>query len=317
MSGQEASPPTLAARLLGWVRLLRLSNAPTAIADVWAGFAVVSGELTPTPALVLATVASLGFYHGGMALNDANDAERDAVDRRERPIPQGLVRRRDAYGVWCALAGVGVAASIAVSWLLGEPQCVLVAATLGFCVRGYNVSAVKRSALGPIVMGACRLANVSLGVAAAGSSEAVPMLRAWQGVSAGVLLYVAGVTVFARDEANASKRDGLALGLAVASIGLAWFAFAPIALQPAGVAAGTGGWWMLWVATATFALRGMVAALLQPTPARIGRGVGIAIQGIIVIDATLATLYAGPAAGLAILALLPVTMLLSLWVPQT
>lgn len=76
-------------------------------------------------------------------------------------------------------------------------------------------------------------------------------------------------------------------------------------------------WAIGWSTAGLFATRGMVAAILQPTPRNIGRGVGIAIQGLVVIDAVLATFYAGPVAGLAILALLPVTMLLSRWIPQT
>lgn len=321
MSGTDALPPsvassTLATRLFGWVRLLRLSNAPTALADVWAGYAVVSGDLSPTPALVLASLASLGFYHGGMALNDACDADRDATQGRGRPIAQALISRRAASEL-AALLLVGGLFAACQTELFGHAWTEPFAFLLFAAVVLYNQPAVKASAAGPVVMGGCRACNLLLGAGAAyptaeAGDEAIPY-----GIAAGLLVYVLGVTTFARDEAVASgQRRNLWIGIAFSAAGLLWLAVESLGGDSA---PGERGWQpvLFWLVTAAFALRGMAAALLQPTPARVGRGIGIAIQGIIVIDATLATLYAGPVAGLAILALLPVTMLLSLWIPQT
>ena len=49
------------------------------------------------------------FYTGGMFLNDAFDAEFDAAQRPERPIPSGEISGREVFGyAYCMMAG-GVA----------------------------------------------------------------------------------------------------------------------------------------------------------------------------------------------------------------
>ena len=70
-----------------WGRLLRLSLAPTAIADVVCG-GVLSGSAGHAGLDIFRLVlASLCIYHGGMALNDWADREEDARVRPDRPLP--------------------------------------------------------------------------------------------------------------------------------------------------------------------------------------------------------------------------------------
>ena len=307
--------PTLVDKALAYARLLRLSNGPTAVADVWMGYAVAAGELTPASPIVLMTFASLGFYHGGMALNDAMDAERDAVDQRGRPIELGHLKESMAFSVATALLFGG--ASLA--FVSAGAQSLVIAVPLLAAIAAYN-SRYKRTAIGPLLMGLCRFLNVQLGAFAAVAAKvdcSLPPKPRWTpvdltlGFYAAVVIgvYIAGVTWFARDEATESKRVWLASATLVAAAALVLAAVATPYSEPARP--------FTWAIVALIATRGMVAAILQPTPKNIGRGVGIAIQGLVVIDATLAALYAGPVAGLAILALLPVTMLLARWIPQT
>ena len=68
------SVPSVVKTLYAYARLLRISNAPTALADVWMGYAVANGRLEPTRELLLLSLASLCLYHAGMALNDLHDA---------------------------------------------------------------------------------------------------------------------------------------------------------------------------------------------------------------------------------------------------
>ena len=86
-------------KFAAYAKLLRLSNAPTAVADVWMGYAVATGRLEPTLPLALMTAASLCLYHGGMALNDAIDADRDEIENRRRPISEGHISRNRAYQI--------------------------------------------------------------------------------------------------------------------------------------------------------------------------------------------------------------------------
>lgn len=298
-------------KLLAWVRLARLSNAPTAIADVIMGAAVARGLWFADGTTALLAMASLCLYHGGMVLNDAVDAEVDADQDRGRPIASGLITRAAAYRCAWGLLAVGVVTASAVSYSHGSYMAAVLALLIAGCVVLYNTR-FKRTLLGPLLMGTCRALNVLLGASVALTAGLVVQL------APGVLAYVAGLTLFARDEAFGGRRGQLLAGVSISVLGLLWLATAPW-ITPVGrwPRADAFTWALLWLVTACFVFRGAAAAILQPTPTRIGRAVGIGVQGIVVIDAALAAGYASPVAGLAVLACLPIAMLLARWIPPT
>lgn len=282
------------------------------------GYAVVAGTLAPSWPLALMTVASLCLYHAGMALNDAVDAEEDARDNRGRPIEEGLISCSTAYGVTFSLSALALACSFGLSVSTGRFGPLLFATLLSITIFVYN-SRYKPTLAGPFLMASCRFLNVLLGSNAAGnlasSLEGKTSPAAGDAYTAAFVIggYVLGLTLFARHETTGRSRLPLIVAMLISAMALAIAGFT-LWVPPATNAA---AWRLMLIVAGLFALRGMVAGILQPTPKNIGRGVGIAIQGLVVIDATLATLYAGPMAGLAILALLPVTMLLARWIPQT
>ncbi|TWT99523.1 prenyltransferase [Botrimarina colliarenosi] len=301
-------------RIAAYAKLLRLSNGPTAMADVWMGYAVASGSLEPTLPLALMTVCSLCLYHGGMALNDVRDAEQDALDNRGRPIAAGLISYQVAKRVAQSLLLTGMAFGITAGCFDASYEAVDRVLLLLVAIVAYN-SQFKRTVFGPILMALCRVLNVSLGVAAVSADLRIPQADS---LGVGIFFYVCGLTLYARREVIGGKRSGLVFSLLVTLMGVFFLGCLPqFDILPLPRFIGTEKWNLTWAVVALIATRGMVAGVLQPTPKKIGRGVGIAIQGLVVIDATLATFYAGPMAGLAILALLPVTMLLARWIPQT
>src|SRR5262245_12972329 len=77
--------------MLALGRLLRISLAPSAAADVAAGTVLAAGAWPAGPRPFALMLASLCVYHGGMALNDWADREADARDGRPRPIPTGAI----------------------------------------------------------------------------------------------------------------------------------------------------------------------------------------------------------------------------------
>lgn len=301
---------TLGEKGLAYARLLRLSNGPTAVADVWMGYAVLHGVLTPNAALLLVTATSLLLYHAGMIGNDLADVFEDREEKRDRPIANLQIYGWDAMRLQRRMELVALALAAIASWVTSLLLPFLVAVVLWWCIRWYN-SPIKRTAGGPLFMGACRGLNASLGMSVAGYG---PELLT---IPLGVSIYIAGVTFYARDERSAPSRRSLGGGLSISLIGIGLIAFLPFANPGWSSIDPTSVWVPAWLVAAATATRGMFAAILQPTPRNIGRGVGIAIQGLVVIDAVLAAFYAGPVAGLAILALLPVTMLLAQWIPQT
>lgn len=303
---------TVQSRWLAWLRLLRLSNAPTALADILMGLAVATGGALPSPAVCLAIgIASLLIYHGGMVLNDANDAPDDALERPERPIPSGVINRAAGYRMVIALFLLGVVAAGIAVMLSSRIAPLAIASALILLVVGYN-SPLKKSFLGPLLMGACRGLNVLLGMSPAltwGAATAV---------APGVLLYVAGVTWMATQEGNSTRRGPILWGAVVSIAGIAWLAMAPWVLT-AGLwpQSSPAAWWLLWGVVALMIGRHFVTALLWPKPGTVRRAVGGAIQGIILIDAALAAAYVGPYWGMTVLLMLPLTLLAARFLPQT
>jgi len=104
-----------------WFNMLRISNAPTIISNVMVGLALAiqshslawSGTSTPPrldflKILFVISVAILLMYFSGMIFNDAMDAKWDKKHRPNRPIPSGLIKRRDAWLTASFMLGCGV-----------------------------------------------------------------------------------------------------------------------------------------------------------------------------------------------------------------
>jgi 4-hydroxybenzoate polyprenyltransferase len=149
-----------------WGRLLRLSLAPSVVADVIAGHVAASGAWRPGEWGGL-SVAALCLYHGGMALNDWADRAHDARTRPDRPIPSGAIPATTALGVALALlaAGAGIACfalPLGLRWI----PALLVAS-----IAAYDLGP-RGAWSGPLLLGTCRGANLALGLAAAGPVQA-------------------------------------------------------------------------------------------------------------------------------------------------
>lgn len=149
---------TSRSRALAWGRLLRLSLAPSAAADVAAGLLIGSyGDGWRAHWLAL-IASSLAIYHGGMVLNDWADRGEDAGLRSDRPIPSGAISAHTAFAVGIALEIAGVALAASTGWRAGAWMAgvAVLACTYDFAGRG--------AWLGPLLLGACRAGNLGLGL---------------------------------------------------------------------------------------------------------------------------------------------------------
>ena len=256
------------------LRLGRVSNLPTVWTNALAGAVLAGGA---SAGLVAAAALSLSLlYVGGMWLNDAFDAEIDAAERAARPIPQGEIRRGTVFAVGFALLAVGALVALAVG-----------AGLLGLLLAGAIVLydwAHKRTALGPVIMGATRLLAVLLGAEAAGGVTSAALLGA-----AGLMAYVAGLTYAARQEAY--DRLGSVWPLAVLAL--------PLALS-LGWALGSWVALLLWAGLAA-AVALALRRLLRRARGDVPRAVVTLIAGIALYDAALIAGHGAP--GLALLAL--------------
>jgi 4-hydroxybenzoate polyprenyltransferase len=289
-----------------YAQLVRLPNLPTALADICLG-ALAMGALPGRwlPFLLLLP-ASGCLYSGGMVWNDFFDVDQDRSERPDRPIPSGRVSRREAGVFGAALLAAGVLLALLAGLcqgLVADAPSRLPAVLAGLlvgCIFLYD-GWLKRTALGPVAMGACRALNVLLGVSTAGSL-APPGLH----LAAVVGLYIVGVTWFARTEARVSNRSALkgAAGVMLAALLLA----VPLPITPGASSSFLFPYLLVGLG---FAVGLPVSsAVTDPSPANVQAAVKRAIFALIVLDAVLATACAG-VAGLVILLLLTPSLYLS------
>ena len=135
-------------RLWAYLQMMRPANIVTAWADILAGFAA-SGAVALLNIQVLGwlLLATTGLYGGGIVLNDVFDAELDAQERPERPIPSGRASRQGATLLGSALLVTGVVAAAQVSLLSATLACgIALAATL------YDAVGKHHPILGPVNM---------------------------------------------------------------------------------------------------------------------------------------------------------------------
>ncbi len=279
-------------RAWAYLTMTRPANVVTALADVLAGTAA-AGTMAGLPGLLLATAA---LYAGGVVLNDVFDAALDAVERPERPIPDGRVGRAGAAMLGGGLLALGVLSAGSVS-----AASMGVAAAVAGMVLLYDIWAKHQSFAGPLAMGSCRGLNLMLGVSAAPAM--LGELWPWALLP---IAYIAAITAISRGEVHGGGRrvGWLAVGLVAAVL---------VALTAAGWSGTRPGWAVLpFVALlAARVLPAFVAAARQPRPQLIGAAVRAGVLSLILLDAALAAAFAGPLHGLAVLALWPLSLVLA------
>ena len=290
-----------------WLRLVRLPNHATAVADVLAGFLVCSGMRAldwPPAACWLAIVASVCFYAAGMVLNDVYDVALDRQERPERPLPRGAIGLRRAAAVGSGLLAAGSAAACATAVVSGSPWPAFVGAALTAAVWAYDRHA-KSTPLGPAVMGGCRALNWLLGMTAAGGPAGLPQ---WL-IPLGMGTYVAGITVYARDEAVRSRTATLLCGMIlmlgglVLAAGHVWLPARSLSML-GGAPLPVTTWLALWGIIGASILARAAAALVDPAPGRVQAAVGNAIMSIITLDAVLVLASCGERWAVVVLLLL-------------
>lgn len=337
----DDSPPQLAglayehksrsplAPWLPMLRLMRLPNVFTALADVLMGFVFARHSFSPGGALACLVLASGLLYTAGMILNDVFDLEIDRIERPKRPLPSGQIAVAQAWalGFVMLLLGVGF------GWLAGylyqrdaQPPIVYpwrsgaIATALAAAVLLYD-GILKGSWLGPLSMGLCRSLNVLLGMSLAGptpAGEATLYLQftlAQTIVAAGLGLYVVGVTVYAKSEAEQSNTGRLLFGVLIMCGGIALLGlaanFTTLVFKQNLI------YWALLGMLAATIVRRAISAAFDGSPAAVQGAVKHAILSIIMLDAAVCVASAPTVYGIVVVALLAPALLLGKWVYST
>ncbi|MEQ8753285.1 MAG: UbiA-like protein EboC [Coleofasciculus sp. G1-WW12-02] len=291
----------------GWayLQLMRPANIVTAWADILVGFAasgaaiifdqVITGQavfiqLLP---LVWLLIATTGLYGGGVVFNDVFDAELDAKERPERPIPSSRASRQRATVLGTVLLGIGVVAAAQVSWVSGVLAAIIAGAALS-----YDALAKHHTFFGPLNMGLCRGGNLLLGV-----SVLPAMVEERWYLALIPIVYIAAITAISQGEVQGGKKITgfvalLLIGVVISGIlGLGLLPnYEIIAALP-------------FAALLSFrVLPPFLKAAREPMPEQIRTAVKAGVLSLIVLDATIAAGFAGLPFGLLVLLLLPISM---------
>lgn len=199
-------------RVADYLDLVRAPASLTVLGDALVGALSARGAGGDGPLRGGAlAAASVCLYSAGMALNDWADADLDALERPERPIPSGRISRDRALAVGVGLTALGVSAAFAAGRRSG-----LVSVALAGALWAYD-TVFKPTAAGPVVMAVCRGLDVMMGAAGPGWRSAL--------VPAGaVAAHTVAVTAISRGEVDGSTattgRVAVATSVAVAASGL-------------------------------------------------------------------------------------------------
>ncbi len=296
-----------------YLQLMRPANIVTAVADIIAGaslsyyvppHASIVGNLAQSawnilsfpvydlPFLMLATV---GLYGGGVVLNDVFDAELDKIERPERPIPSGKVSKQNASLLGFGLLIIGILCAFKVSLLSGG---------IAFVVAGlavlYDYKGKHHAFFAPLNMGLCRGGNLLLGASIVTSNVSDFWFLAFIPI-----VYIAAITTVSRGEVHGGDTKNLRWGFAmyvavVISLALLLFFFSKnVFALP---------FLLLFV---YFIFPPLLKAIKQPIPANVMKAVKSGVISLIVMDATLATIFANWYLGGIVLCLLFVSRYLA------
>ncbi len=277
-----------------YLQLTRPANIVTAIADILAGMAIAQFTFGTSPAywLILSTV---GLYGGGVVMNDVFDAQLDAIERPERPIPSGKVPLRSAALMGLSLLVLGVVSATLFSTLSG-----LIAFLVALLAILYDRYAKHSAVFGPLTMGVCRGGNLLLGMSAVSSS-----LSEWGWLALVPIAYIGAITLISQDEVHGGKRRSLYIAASL---------YTTVHAIQFLVAVNEGNGTMALLLIVLHALmvgRPLWNAFQNPIGPNIGKAVKAGVLSLIVMNAAWCIAFGNWPVALGVLLLFPLSILLA------
>ena len=277
---------------------MRPANIVTAVSDILAGIAI-SGFFLSSPedhsSVVWLILSTMGLYGGGVVMNDVFDADLDAIERPERPIPSGLISRAEATTLGVSLLVAGVVFAFLASVLSGILALVIAVAALV-----YDRWAKHDSVLGPLNMGVCRGLDLLLGISIIPASVA----DHWY-LAIVPIIYIAAITMISRGEVHGGKK--ITMYAAAAFYLAAMCGILYVSLQH-GQVIGTLLFILIWAFMVFLPLKN---AISKPEGRLIGRAVKAGVLALILMNAAWASAFGVTYLALIIILLLPLSVLLA------
>ena len=290
-------------KLVGYLRLTRPANIVTAISDILAGIGI-SGylnqhpwEFTPVLLLVLATI---GLYGGGVVMNDYFDATLDERERPERPIPSGLISRKEALVLGLTLLLGGIISALFLWKSNGDFTPGVIAITIAIAALTYDKWSKHHAIYGPLNMGMCRALNLLLGI----SIIPAAVLEFWP-IAFVPLTYIAAITLISRGEVHGGRKNTLFIAAFLYVLVMACILYVSIDKSTVFYAV---LFVLLW---AVLIFPPLKKAIARPEGKQIGGAVKAGVIALIAMNAAWAATFDTLYLALVIIILLPLSILLA------
>jgi 4-hydroxybenzoate polyprenyltransferase len=286
------------------------------MADVLTGFLFANPVMTSDQGLILALLvgASSCFYAAGVALNDVFDAEIDALERPERPIPSGRIPLDIARRLGRGLLVAGVVLVGCAAGLAASPRTGILGLVLAGSIVLYD-GILKRTPLGPLGMGACRTLNMLMGMSAC----VLPWGPGHWLAAAAIGVYIAGVTWLARGETGAGSRWQLALASTVIVAGIAMLFVLPAWVENCVplLQLAPQRWYLLIGVLAAFTALRCFQAVAEPEPDVIQGAVKHCLISLVILDGVICYVVQDVGGAILVLVFLIPFLILGRWIYST
>jgi 4-hydroxybenzoate polyprenyltransferase len=303
-------------RAIAYLQMMRPANIVTAWADILAGYAAAglisspadwtvssSAQFSLIQPLLWLLLSTTGLYGGGVVFNDVFDAELDALERPERPIPSGRSSVLEGVVLGITLLIVGIIAAAQVS-----PVSAVIATAIALAALLYDSVSKHHAWIGTLNMGLCRGGNLLLGM------SAMPLILQERWLLAIVpILYVAAITLISRGEVNGGNTiaGSISLGLLALVIG------GLIGLDVLSISM-SQKYFLGFLSTLPFTLfwcilviPSFVQAARNPSAELIRLAVRSGVIALIALDGAIAASFSNWVYGVAVLSLLPFSRFLA------
>jgi 4-hydroxybenzoate polyprenyltransferase len=177
-------------KLIAFLKLIRLPNVFTAMADIACGLFISGGIYLNIFKILPLFGASSLIYSAGMITNDIADIKEDKEKNPNRPLPSGLINKKSAY----IAAGIFLLTGISLAYLSGSTSFII-SLLLTANVLLYNFF-LKKTSIGPMSIALCRGLNIFLGVSL--SQNTLNFFYLY--VTLILVLYITGISIIAQKE---------------------------------------------------------------------------------------------------------------------
>ncbi|WP_167270559.1 UbiA-like protein EboC [Dyadobacter arcticus] len=277
-----------------YLQLTRPANLVTAVADILAGMAIAQFTFSSFQPIFL-ILSTIGLYGGGVVMNDVFDAKLDSIERPERPIPSGKVALKSATMLGISLLFFGILAAALFSFQSG-----MIAIIIAMLTVLYNRFAKHHVFFGPLTMGMCRGGNLILGMSVLPES-----FQKWGFIAVLPVAYIGAITLISQDEVHGGKKRTLYIAALLYLIVLA--AQLTIAQREGNIS-----FTLPFVLLHAWLIgRPLWNAIQKPIGPMIGKAVKAGVISLIVMNASWCVAFGLWPLALAVLALLPLSMVLA------